>query len=81
MHHLEHGRVGQQRPQRFGDAGRQRVDQQDPVADGHLHQRQLRPVGALADEFGIQPHPFGRGLQLRAQCGGFIYPKGHEIST
>ena len=80
VHDLQHRGVGQQRAQRFVDSRRQRVDQQDFVADGHLHQGQLRPVGAFADEFGIQTHPGGRVFQVRLQGGGVIDPDGHEIS-
>ena len=84
MHHLQDYRIGQQRHQGIGHAGHEGIDQQDVaashvalVAQGNLDQRQLRPVGALADEFGVQPdHGWGIG-EARAQRVGGVDPFGH----
>ncbi|MCW0425968.1 hypothetical protein NB713_003911 [Xanthomonas sacchari] len=81
VHDLEDVRVAQPRRQRLRHARDQWVDQQDFVAHGHLHQRQLRPVGPFADEFGIQADA-GRSLrQPFAQLGGLLDPVRHVISV
>ena len=48
------------------------------IVEGDLHQRELRPEGALADEFGIQADPQGPALQVRIQRGGGVYPVGQR---
>jgi hypothetical protein len=77
VHHLDHIGIGQQRGQRLVDARHQRIDQQDPVADGDLDQGQLRPEGLFADEFGVHSHPGGQLLQVRTQRVGGVDPEGH----
>ena len=51
-----------------GDVDGQRVDQGQPVAPGHLHQGQLREVGALAVELGVDR--VGRRVAQGVEHGG-----------
>src|SRR5690606_33884374 len=73
VHHLEDGRIAQQPRDRLVHSLRKRVDQQDPqgVADLQcdLYQGELRPVGAFADELGVQPDPGRAELKVRVQLG------------
>ncbi|KAG1254320.1 hypothetical protein G6F65_017089 [Rhizopus arrhizus] len=77
VHHLGDRFIGQPRCQRFGHAGNQRVDQQDVLPDGHLHQRQLRPEGAFTDEFGVEADAARTLLEVRIQLGGGGDPGCH----
>ena len=85
VHDLEHARIGEQWRQRGAHAGHQRVDQQDihpsgsRVAHRQLHQRQLRPVGAFADEFGIDADAGGALSEAGLQVGGVGNPMVHEF--
>ncbi|KAG1435126.1 hypothetical protein G6F57_021267 [Rhizopus arrhizus] len=54
-----------------------RVDQQDVLPDGHLHQRQLRPEGAFTDEFGVEADAARTLLEVRIQLGGGGDPGCH----
>jgi hypothetical protein len=82
VHDLLDRRVQQHPAQRLGDARCQRVDQQHlrfgavPVVDGQLHQCQLRPVGAFADEFGVQPDAGAGLVEVGAELCGFGDPEG-----
>lgn len=77
MHHLDDVGGGQPLLERRIHAGDQRVDQQDLIADGHLHQGQLRPVGAFANEFCIQADARrSRCLQAVSQLGGWMIQWG-----
>jgi hypothetical protein len=83
MHYLEDGFVGEYRRQRGGHAGDQRVDQQHRrvaagVVERDLHQRQLRPVRAFADEFGVEAYAGGGMGKMRLQCGGVGNPDVHD---
>jgi len=80
VHDLEDGVVLQPRTQGLGHAGYQRVDQQDLVAHRHLHQRQLRPVGAFADEFGVQADAVGALAKAFFKFGGVSDPVSHVQS-
>ena len=53
---------------RGGMTGRSRL------ADDDLHQRQLRPPGAFAHEFGIQPDPWRQGVEAGREFGGIADP-------
>ena len=54
VEHLHHRRVGQQLAERVQvDARGLGVDHRDLVVAGKLHDAELRPVGALAHELGI----------------------------
>src|SRR3546814_6383709 len=84
VHHLEHGGVGEQRPQGVGDALGEWIDQQDvvvavAVAERYLHQGQLRPVGAFADEFGVQADAAGVLSDAEFQFRGVFDPVGHGV--
>jgi hypothetical protein len=60
---LEHAGVGHQRQQRSEvDAGRQRIDERRLVRPGDLHQAELRPVGLVAHEFGVDGDEIGPRL-------------------
>ena len=54
MKNLDHRRIGHEIEQRLEvHAIRQRVDRGKPVLAGDLHQAELRPVGSIAHELGI----------------------------
>ena len=62
VEHLHHRRVGEQVAERGEvDVGGQGVDHRDLVVAGELHDAELRPVGALAHEFGVDGDEFFRG--------------------
>ena len=62
MHDLGDAGVGQQPGKRRQVRARERVDQRHLVSVGQLDERQLRQVGALAEEFGVQRDPGGAGM-------------------
>ena len=71
MEHLHHRLVGEQVPERGEiDVRRLRVDHRDLVVAGELHDAELRPVGALAHEFGID------GDEFLGARGGRRAPEG-----
>jgi hypothetical protein len=53
------------------------VDQQDVVARGELHQRQLRVIGLFPDELGIQCDQFG---VESIKCGGEVGVRSNPAS-
>ena len=82
VHYLEHGRVDEQRPQRIDNAGGERIDEQDVivvVAQRDLHQRQLRPIGAFADELGVQADAPRASGDAVVQFRGVGDPVGHGV--
>ena len=54
VQHLDHVRIGQQRPQGAQIAQRHRIDEPGGVAIAHLDQRQTRIKGIRAHELGIE---------------------------
>src|SRR5690606_9267716 len=74
VHHLGDRSVGQHAAQGPGHALGLHVEQEDGVAGGHLGEGQVRPPGAFADEFGIQPDAGGAGLEAGEQGVGPVDP-------
>jgi hypothetical protein len=86
VHDLEDAGVGQQLRQRLGHARQQGVDQQDAVvrqriAACDLHQRQLRPVSALADELGVHADAGRCGGDEGVQRCGVGDPVRHGLGS
>jgi hypothetical protein len=80
VHHFHHRRIGQHRRERIGDARGQRIGEQDAalrVVERDLHQRQLRPPGALAHEFCIQADAGRGGGEAGGELGRVADPDGH----
>ena len=85
VHHLEHAGIGEHRRERFAHAVLQRVGQEDlrraiGIVERDLYERQLRPVGAFADELGVQAYAGGAVRQARREVGGVGDPVVHEAS-
>jgi chorismate mutase len=54
VHQLLHGGIGDQLAERLERRALKWVDQPDRLADSHLHEAQLRGVGLLPEELGVE---------------------------